>query len=538
MEELKRLEYLQLVQKVTSELTNHYDLKDETLAEFLISLSWKSKDLQSFKLKVDEIGGQFPLSFLENIQRLVRMIMPKPYKPKKVKKVVEKVDFPGLSKKDDNSYIKKLMEDEIKELDEHEKGDGAVTSPKSVVGGISRNLSPKQVRHESSDRWDRSSPRYERKRRERSRSPSRHERRNRDRSLSPPRSSRKRNGSRSPPYRRRKEDPLDDVPIVDKIYKGRVTGIKDFGCFVNLIGVRGRVDGLVHISALMSQRVSSTSDVVNPGQEVFVKVLTVIGNRISLSMKSCDQQTGEDLDPKSSRNPDKSLVGPGFKEPLQRTKPVKRMTSPERFEITQLISSGVLDPKDYPGLEDDIIQLQQTTKFEEDLDLDIEITEAEPEFLAGQTKRSLDLSPIKIVKAPEGTLNRAAMQGASLAKERRELRQQEAKNNPDSQELSKPGEWKKKVFKDTSYGKITNMSMREQRESLPIFRLRSTIIQAVEDNQVLVVVGETGSGKVTIFNLDNANDSIPLRGRIFFHRNGRMYATSSCRCNVSGKTSR
>jgi ATP-dependent RNA helicase DHX8/PRP22 len=36
-----------------------------------------------------------------------------------------------------------------------------------------------------------------------------------------------------------------------------------------------------------------------------------------------------------------------------------------------------------------------------------------------------------------------------------------------------------------------------QRESLPIFKLRDELIQAVNDNQVLVVIGETGSGKTT-----------------------------------------
>ena len=51
----------------------------------------------------------------------------------------------------------------------------------------------------------------------------------------------------------------------------------------------------------------------------------------------------------------------------------------------------------------------------------------EPAFLRGQTKRSLELSPIRIVRAPDGTMNRAAMSGAQLAKDRREARDQAAK---------------------------------------------------------------------------------------------------------------
>jgi ATP-dependent RNA helicase DHX8/PRP22 len=116
-------------------------------------------------------------------------------------------------------------------------------------------------------------------------------------------------------------------------------------------------------------------------------------------------------------------------------------------------------------------------------------------------------------------MNRAALSGASLAKERREIRQQQAqeeastaddtsggdpmankRNERDNIGASVPRkaaalpEWKKSAT--TSFGKITSLSMKQQRESLPIFKLRDTIIKAVDDNQVLVVIGDTGSGKV------------------------------------------
>lgn len=40
-------------------------------------------------------------------------------------------------------------------------------------------------------------------------------------------------------------------------------------------------------------------------------------------------------------------------------------------------------------------------------------------------------------------------------------------------------------------------SMEDTRKSLPIYQFRDQIIQAVEDHQVLIIVGETGSGKTT-----------------------------------------
>ena len=42
-----------------------------------------------------------------------------------------------------------------------------------------------------------------------------------------------------------------------------------------------------------------------------------------------------------------------------------------------------------------------------------------------------------------------------------------------------------------------NKTMKEQREFLPIFRVRDELLQVVSDNRVVVIVGETGSGKTT-----------------------------------------
>jgi len=70
--------------------------------------------------------------------------------------------------------------------------------------------------------------------------------------------------------------------------------------------------------------------------------------------------------------------------------------------------------------------LTREGQFKEEEDVDIEVRGEEPPFLAGQTGQSLELSPIRVVNAPDGSLNRAAMGGTALAKERRELRQQQA----------------------------------------------------------------------------------------------------------------
>ena len=40
-------------------------------------------------------------------------------------------------------------------------------------------------------------------------------------------------------------------------------------------------------------------------------------------------------------------------------------------------------------------------------------------------------------------------------------------------------------------------TIREQREYLPIFAARTELLNIVRDNSVVVIVGETGSGKTT-----------------------------------------
>ncbi|KAI5353745.1 hypothetical protein L3X38_006639 [Prunus dulcis] len=59
-------------------------------------------------------------------------------------------------------------------------------------------------------------------------------------------------------------------------------------------------------------------------------------------------------------------------------------------------------------------------------------------------------------------------------------------------------EWKKDAFgKTISFGQRSKLSIQEQRQSLPIYKLKKELIAAVHENQVLVVIGETGSGKTT-----------------------------------------
>src|SRR6516225_3972637 len=90
-------------------------------------------------------------------------------------------------------------------------------------------------------------------------------------------------------------------PEVGVIYNGKVVKTADFGAFVNFLGSR---DGLVHISELQQGRVGKTTDVVNVGDQVKVKVIGFDERgKVKLSMRVVDQATGEDITEKVGAKP-------------------------------------------------------------------------------------------------------------------------------------------------------------------------------------------------------------------------------------------
>ncbi|KAI7876376.1 hypothetical protein K492DRAFT_231980 [Lichtheimia hyalospora FSU 10163] len=517
MEDLEQLERLSLVNKVVSELYNHTGLSDKVLAEYILHLHDEAKgSVAKFKSSLKD--ADFSESFIENLDRIINTMKPKPglsQQPAEVKAET----LPGLAMADDPNWYQKRQED-LNVADD---------MMAELERGEQRRKSPSPTRR-------------------RSRSPRRRHHR-----------------SRTPPRRREKPD---DAPVIYKIYNGRVTNMRDFGAFVQLDGVRGRVEGMVHVKQIAPGMVRHPSDIVRRNQHVKVKVMSVAGSRISLSMKDVDQDTGEDLSPNlrvrskeemetlASRNPDRpaSAIRRQFDDDGP-NRAVKRMSSPERWEIKQLIASGVVNAADYPDIDKDANDFEADMEAEEEID--VEVREEEPPFLRGQTKKTLQLSPVKVVKIPDGTMNRSALAGAALAKERRELRHQQQNEEMDqaAKDVNKPwldpmpepgerqfaqdlrgaaaagqqprSEWKQATFNSaTSFGKITNLSIQEQRESLPIFKLRSALVQAISENQFLVVVGDTGSGKTTQMTQYLAEEGFSNLGRIGCTQPRRVAAMS------------
>ncbi len=77
--------------------------------------------------------------------------------------------------------------------------------------------------------------------------------------------------------------------VGDKV-KGKITGIVDFGLFVNL----GDIEGLIHISQVSWQRISNLKDHFKVGQEVEAEIVNVDGGRVSLSLKKLQADPWQD----------------------------------------------------------------------------------------------------------------------------------------------------------------------------------------------------------------------------------------------------
>ena len=489
MNPMEKLKYLGLVNKICQELDNHIGVSDKTLAEFIIALATEHKELPAFRAALEENGAEFPAPFASQLLNLVEKMMPKP-KAAPAASAGGSSAGGGSGEKFSGLAVPNTSDERRKQLERDALGGDAVVNPEAeqlkrgATGGKAAKAPP------------------------------------------PPPG----RGGSKPGHVLPEDRPPDDTPVPGRVYPGKVSNVLDFGCFVQLENVRGRAEGLVHVSLIGGPVGGKAHDLVKRNAKCYVKVLAVTGQKLTLSMKDADQKDGTDLTPhmrlpgqkeaptpeqrggsgsggSSASNPMRP-VGEGgapgkrkldSEESNEPQRVVKRLTSPEKFEAQQLIASGVLDVRDYPQFDEEHGMMAQATEETEE-ELEIELNESEPLFLRGQTKLSVAMSPIKIVKNPDGSLQRAAMTQSALAKERRELKETQQRavmdsipkdlNRPWEDPLPEPGErhiaqelrglgytqeaqpeWKTQTMgKAVSFGfPSRNKSIQEQRNSLRVY---------------------------------------------------------------------
>ncbi|CAM8881828.1 unnamed protein product [Rhodiola kirilowii] len=572
---LKKLEYLSLVSKVCTELESHLGFGDKVLAEFITELGRNCETVDEFDRKLKENGAEMPDYFVITLLKIIHAILP-PEGRKEERDVRSGDDGDGRKSKFPGLGIEDSV-DRVRELEKEIERETRIRD-----GGEERDRGEERERSRYRDRdrggrGDRDEDRRERRRdRDRGEDDRRERHRDRDR-------------DRREKHFRDEDEDVEDMnvstgrrngqaqpsePELYMVYKGRVTRVMETGCFVQLNDFKGK-EGLVHVSQMATRRIGNAKDVVKRDQEVFVKVISLSGQKLSFSMRDVDQHSGKDLLPlkKSSdedgfrTNPSGSRDGPQMRTGLSgiriideddapSRRPLKRMSSPEKWEAKQLIASGVMDLKDYPMFDEDGDGMLYKEEGVADEELEIELNEDEPAFLNGQTRYSVDMSPVKIFKNPEGSLSRAAALQSALIKERREVREQQQRTMLDSipKDLNRPWEdpmpetgerhlaqelrgvglsaydmpeWKKDAYgKALTFGQRSKLSIQDQRKSLPIYKLKKELIQAVHDNQVLVVIGETGSGKTTQVTQYLAEAGYTTRGKIGCTQPRRVAAMS------------
>ena len=74
-----------------------------------------------------------------------------------------------------------------------------------------------------------------------------------------------------------------EEPELNKVYKGKVVKIVEFGAFVNILPGK---DGLLHISEISHDRTENVQDVLEEGQEVDVKLIGFDRGKMKLSIKA------------------------------------------------------------------------------------------------------------------------------------------------------------------------------------------------------------------------------------------------------------
>ena len=114
--------------------------------------------------------------------------------------------------------------------------------------------------------------------------------------------------------KRLQDDPWDDIVkeyTVGKVVKGVITKVVDYGAFVR---IDDKVNGLIHISELSDGLVKDPKKIVNEGDEIDIKIISVSKEErhLGLSLKKAnrsDKSTAKTLKKKSQVAPEMESLG-------------------------------------------------------------------------------------------------------------------------------------------------------------------------------------------------------------------------------------
>ncbi|KAJ5586915.1 uncharacterized protein N7459_002680 [Penicillium hispanicum] len=191
----------------------------------------------------------------------------------------------------------------------------------------------------------------------------------------------------------------------------------------------------------------------------------------------------------------------------------------DNWETNRMLTSGVAQRRNFEG--------DFNPEDDEATRVHLLVHDLRPPFLDGRTIFTKQQEPISAIRDPQSDMAVFSRKGSRVVRERRQQRErqkqaQEAtsmagtalgnltgvkEDEGDSavampvEEVYKGGSNKFAQHLKKDEGGASSFSksktMREQREFLPAFAVREDLLRVIRDNQVVVVVGETGSGKTT-----------------------------------------
>lgn len=201
----------------------------------------------------------------------------------------------------------------------------------------------------------------------------------------------------------------------------------------------------------------------------------------------------------------------------QSARAAQKQRDVDAWETNRMLTSGVAQRRDYDagGLEDD----------DDGMRVHLLVHDLKPPFLDGRKVFTKQLDPVPAVRDPQSDMAVFSRKGSRVVKEKRQQKErqkqaQEATNvagtalgnlmgvkedegdsaapvaaDEENKGGSKFADHLKKNEGQSAFSK--SKTLREQREYLPAFAVREDLLRVIRDNQVIIVVGETGSGKTT-----------------------------------------
>lgn len=207
---------------------------------------------------------------------------------------------------------------------------------------------------------------------------------------------------------------------------------------------------------------------------------------------------------------------------LQANKNIKQMeknAENNKWELNRMVTSGVFK----------INEIRLNYDEDENSRAVLMVHDIRPPFLEGHVVFTTQTAPIQVVKDPTSDMAIVSKKGSSILKFFREkndrskmrerfwelagsklgklLKIEKKEEDVDTAIMTNEGEvdYKKNSQYATALSKKSEgvsdfarfKTLKQQREYLPIFGVRSELMQILQDNRIVIIVGETGSGKTT-----------------------------------------